>query len=197
MKKGLLIAVFGVLVALGGAYLIASATSEKAYVPASFSAARIKSALLAERIVTLSGESLAALDQISSYDRSGQKSEALILISVAVLKNKSIHEEAIKLSAELEHMARAVSEIKPSRARDLASEGVASEVALVSRLLGYNDYLRRVFELLQEKVQRPGLETDGRVQELISKINEEGKAINELNARATGALAEFDKVFAF
>ena len=92
-------------------------------------------------------------------------------------------------------MARALSSIKPERSRILATEAVSAEVALVSRLLSYNDYLLQLFETLRAKFSNPGLSSNGKVNDLIARINDETRAINELNGRSTNALASFDEVF--
>jgi hypothetical protein len=165
------------------------------FVPSEFSEARIKGAGLAEKIVELSNESLANLEAIAKYDEQGNTPEALTLLSKEVIKNRETHEEAIRLSAQLEKMARSLSEIKPARARVLATEAVSSEVALVSRLLSYNNFLLQLFEVLRDKFQNPRSDANGRVEELIAKINEEARAINDFNRRFNQSLAEFDKLF--
>lgn len=178
-----------------GGYFFLAYLDTRQYIPPEFSEARLKGAELAKKIVELSGDSLANLEQIAEYDKQGNAPEALILISKEVIKNRETHEGAIRLSSQLERMARTVSDIKPAKARILATEAVSSEVALVSRLISYNDYLRQLFEILRDKFQSRGANPDGKVKGLIDKINEEARAINEFNQRFNGALAEFDNIF--
>ena len=178
-----------------GTYSVIYLAAGGSYIPPEFSEARIKGAELAQSIVALSNESLGNLETIAAYDREGKKSEALILISKEVLKNRDAQQEAIKLSSQLERMARSIGDIEPSRARVVAAEAVSSEVALVSRLIAYNDYLLRLFEALRDKFQNPGAYTNGRVEELVAKINEEAQAINAFNDRFSQSLAEFDTLF--
>jgi len=165
------------------------------YIPSEFSQARIDGAELAKHIVELSNESLGNLATIADYDRLGKKSEALILISQEVVKTRDLQEEAIKLSSQLESMARTVEDIRPGKARVLAAEAISSEVALVSRLLSYNDLLLQLFEALRNKFQHPDEFTNGKVEGLVTRINEEATAINTFNDRFGQSLAEFDKLF--
>ena len=193
--KRRLIMLLAIPVAVLGIYFGVIAFNPRNYVPDVFSASRLKSAELAQSIVLTSSDLLKSIEIIGRYDQEGNKSQALILISNAVLKRSDFHQSAISLASELEKMARSVPDIRPSQARDFASEAVSSEVALVSQLLSYDDYLQQLFETLKGKVQHPDVYTDGAVQLLIDKINEGGKGINELNNHARASLASFDKIF--
>jgi len=167
----------------------------RSFIPPEFLEARLKGAELAKNIVRLSAPALQSLERIAEYDQQGNAPEALILISEEVIKNRQAHQEAIKLASQLEKMARTIDDIKPAQAKVLATEAVSSEVALVSRLLSYNDYLLQLFVVLQDKFQKH-INTDGRVRELVNKINEEALAINAFNSKFTNSLAEFDQIFA-
>jgi hypothetical protein len=193
--KRWVVGIIGAVIIGVGIYSVISLVMPKANIPAEFSEARINGAELAREIVALSNESLGNLETIAAYDRAGKKSEALILISQEVLKNRNIQQEAIKLSSQLERMARSINDINPTEARVLATEAVSSEVALVSRLLSYNDYLLRLFEALRNKFENPSTYTNGKVEQLVVKINEEAQAINTFNQRFTASLAQFDKLF--
>lgn len=164
-------------------------------IPVEFAEARLKGAAVAQTIVVFSGSALKSLETIAQYDKRGDTSEALILISRELIKNRDTHDAAIKLSVQLEKMARNISDIRPASARHLATEALSSEVALVSRLLTYNDYLNQLFEVLRAKFSNPYYRANGKVAELIDKINEEAKAINELDKKSNDAILEFDKIF--
>ena len=194
MKKRLLIVGAAIIIGFG-AYLLITLVLPEPYIPQEFSEARLKGAELATKIVDLANNSLESISTIAKYDREGNRPEALTLISKEVLKNRTIQEEAIRLSSQLERMARSLQEIKPNRAKILATEAVSSEIALVSRLLSYNDYLLQLFKTLEAKFQNPSASSNGRVQELINKINEEARAINSFNRKFNQSLAEFDKMF--
>ncbi len=195
MKTRLLIIATIALIGLGIYILVAAITPEK-FVPKEFSEARIKGAQLAVEIVALATQSLNSLQEIAGYDEQGNAPEALILISREVIKNKETSQRAINLSGQLEKMARLLEEIEPARARILATEAVSSEVALVSRLLNYNDLLRQLFETLRDKLEGKTANPDGKVRELVDRINKEAQAINDFDRRFNQSLAEFDKIFA-
>ena len=125
----------------------------------------------------------------------GNVTGALDLISIEINKNQEIRREAIKLSSQLEKMARAIGAIKPEGARILATEAVSSEVALVSRLIVYNDFFLQLFGTLETKFQGEEPNPTNRVQQLINNINDEAKAINQFNKRFSESLAEFHKFF--
>lgn len=166
------------------------------FLPGEFTDARIKGATVAQRIVELSRDTLSQLNQVSQYDQQRRTSEALIVISNAVLANRESQAEAIRLSSQLNAMAENLSRIKPDSARQIATEAVTAEVALASRLIYYNAYLAELFETLKVKLQRPkAYYLDGQVNDLINKINDEAQAINELNKKFNSAMAELDGIF--
>jgi hypothetical protein len=197
MKSKLLNVVLIAGLALAVGLLIKFIFFPSKVIPAEFSESRLRGAALAQKIVVLANASLNSLSEIADYDKQGNTSEALIAISRQLMKNRELHGEAIKLSSQLEKMARSLPEIKPARARLVATEAVTSEVTLVSRLISYNDYLAQLFEVLRAKFNDTAMaaNTNGRVEELIKKINDEAAAINDLDKRFNDALVEFDRLF--
>lgn len=184
----------GVFLALGIGLSVKFIFFPTKSVPSEFSEARLRGAALAQKIVVLAGASLQSLEEISVYDKQGNSPEALIAISRQLIKNRELQEHAVQLASQLEKMARYLPEIKPGKARLVASEAVSAEVALVSRLVSYNDFLRQLFEVLRGKFNNTLVNPDGQVQDLIKKINEEAEAINELDKKFGDALVEFDKI---
>lgn len=166
------------------------------YLPSEFSDARTKGAIVAQKIVELSRNTLSQLNEVSKYDQQRNSSEALIAISNALIANRENQVESVRLSSQLTAMAENLSRIQPERARQLATQAVTSEVALVSRLLYYNTYLNQLFEALKVKFEKPWVSyLDGQVQDLVTKINDEAQAVNELNKEFNAYMAEFDKIF--
>jgi DNA repair exonuclease SbcCD ATPase subunit len=166
------------------------------FLPGEFSDARIKGANVAQRIVELSRDTLSLLGKVSKYDEQRNTVEALIAISSAITTTRDSQTEAVRLSSQLAAMAENLPRIQPARARELATEAVTAEVALVSRLIYYNTYLNALFEALRVKFERPGVDyLDGQVSDLINKINDEAQAINELNKKFAAKMAEFDQIF--
>jgi len=166
------------------------------YLPSEFSDARIKGAIIAQKVVELSRDTLSRLNEVSKYDQQRNPPEALIAISNALIANRENQVESVRLSSQLTAMAENLSRIQPERARQLATQAVTAEVALVSRLLYYNTYLNQLFETLKVKFEKPGVSyLDGQVQDLITKINDEAQEINRLNKEFSSYMAEFDKIF--
>lgn len=175
-------------------YLLGYLLFPSAKVPEEFSEARQNGAAVAVRILELSGNTLAKLNEIAEQDKNYNFSEALLLISQQLIANRENNLEAVKLSSQLERMARFVPDVRPAGAREVATEGVSAGVALVSHLLSYNEYLKQLFEILKQKFEKPWVSTDGQVQFLIKKINEEVQAVNELNGRFVASMQNFDKI---
>lgn len=164
--------------------------------PSAFSDARIKGSEIAQRIVFLSRETLSSIQKVAEYDRKRNYSEALLAISNAIIANRENQAEAIRLSSQLTAMAENLPKITPGSAREIATQAVTTEVALVSRLIYYNTYLSQLFETLKVKFEKPWVAyLDGQVNDLVGKINDEAKAINELNKQFNSSMAEFDKIF--
>ena len=178
-----------------GSFAVVYVIVPKAAVPAQFLESRVRGAEIARAIVDQSNRTLTRLDEIAVYDREGNVAEALSAISQLVVDNRAAQEKVLALADELEEMARSIADIRPERARVFATEAVSSEVALVSHLLSYNDNLFVLFEALRAKFDNPSAKTNGRVRDLIGKINEEAQAINEFDGRFNDSLAEFDKLF--
>jgi len=191
--------IIGIFVLLGVAVFMSVrlVTFQVRSVPPEFLSARDRGALLASEIVDLSRQSLTRLAQIADLDQERKFNQALMLVSEELIEYQKSQDAAARLASQLEIMARLLPEIKPSRAREVAAEGVSAEVALVSRLVTYNDQLRDLFVVLQLKFNTRNTTgaLDGRVNELINKINEQAKAINQFNRRFNDAMAEFDSFF--
>jgi len=188
----LVLALIVLIVAFFGIQLL---ITSKKHIPGEFTEAKIRGAEISQKILVLSNNSLSGLEKISNLDKAKNYSEAVILISNELTRNREIRSEAIQLASQLEKMAGATSRISPAKARQTATEAMSYEVALVSRLISYNDYFNQLFSVLLEKFKLSTDGADGKVQELINKINDETRAINELNAKFNSTMAEFDKIY--
>jgi len=161
-------------------------------VPSDFLKARQQASLIAQEIVSLSNETTNNLNNISNLDKERKYKEALSIISQEIEHNRLAREKAVALSIQLETMTKNISGITPPDAGQKALEAVSSEVALISRLVNYNDYLVQLLEILQSKFSGQGGDSGGKVQELIQKINDEARAINDLNRKFNEAMDGFD-----
>lgn len=192
-KIGLAALIFGTVI--GGFFIIYILVAGIKYIPQDFIEAKARGAEIAQRIVELSDASLTGLTQIGDFDKAKNYPQAVILVSNELVQNRKIREEAIKLASQLEKMAANLPKIKPAKARQITSEAMGYEVALVSRLISYNDYFNQLFDVLIQKFKEVADETNNQTQELINKINDETQAINELNAKFNSTMADFDRIF--
>ncbi|MEK7611967.1 MAG: hypothetical protein AAB407_01335 [Patescibacteria group bacterium] len=191
IKVALVIVIVSVGIVFAATYLVASET----FMPPEFTSARIEGARLAGEIVALADSSLANLEAVYRYNANKDTQAALVVVSQEILKMKEMQTKAIGLSTELEKMARSLEQIKPNKAKILATEAVSSEIALVSHLISYNDYLSQLFHSLKNSIEAPHLGPGQNIEVLVAKINEETATINELDRRFNATLVEFDQVF--
>ncbi len=159
-------------------------------VPADFLKARQDASLIAQDIISLSGQSVGSLDEIANLDKERKYTEALVLVSQELERNRQAREKAIRLSAQLEIMAKNLGQIAPASAGQIALEAISSETALISRLISHNDYLTQLLEVLRQKFL--GKSDGDKIPELIVKINNEVQAINDLNKKFNDLMKEFD-----
>ena len=171
-------------------FILRFLSAEPRNIPSDFLIARQEASLIAQNIVSLSNESISRLNEISQFDKDRKYTEALLLISQELERNREAREKAIKLSAQLEIMARNLAKISPASAGQIALEAISSETALISRLITYNDYLTKLLEILRNKFLEK--QNGDQVPELISKINNEAKAINDLNQKFNEVMKKFD-----
>ena len=173
-------------------YLLAANSNVKK-VPDEFLKARQEASLIALDIISFSNQTANNISKISELDKEAKYEDALNLIAQEIDHNRQAREGAIKLSAQLEKMAKNISGIEPPEAAQIALQAVGSETALISRLISYNDYLIQLLEVLRQKFSEEK-NINGRIVELVGKINEESKIINDLDKNFNQLMAEFDKL---
>ncbi len=162
-------------------------------IPKEFLGARQEASLIAQDIVAISNQSTDNLAKIAAFDQERKYTEALLSVSQELDRNQQAREKAVKLSVQLEMMAKNLAQISPASAGQIALQAVSSETALISRLITYNDYLAQLLGVLQGKFL--GKSDGDKIPELISKINEEAQAINELDQKFNNLMKEFDSNF--
>lgn len=175
---------------LAGVFVARFFFVESRTVPMEFLEARGQASIIAQGIVDLSHQTAERLREVAGLDNEKKYTEALILVSEELERNREAREKAVRLAVELEVMIKELSSISPSSASQKALEALTSETALISRLITYNDYLNRLLEVLRGKFLDRG---DGNnIAELLGRINDEAKAINDLNKKFNDAMREFD-----
>jgi seryl-tRNA synthetase len=152
-------------------------------VPAEFLEANRQGVAIAEKIVTLSRQSSDRIATISALDKENKISEALDLVYQELQHNKEMREQAVILSAELQRMTETLPNIEPEQVRLQALQAINAEVSLMNRLIDYNDYLYQLLTILRDKFLYNIAPPRHKIDDLIEKINNEAKAINELNSQ--------------
>ncbi|MBI1839056.1 MAG: hypothetical protein HYR95_02060 [Candidatus Colwellbacteria bacterium] len=188
-----------VLVALVGYFSVRLLNIDfrKSFIPPEFLEARLRGSVIAESIVGLSKESMGNLAVISSEDEIGNYDSGLNLVLKEVDRNAKARNSALELSKELAIMAENLSGVQPETATKIALQAVIDESQIVQRLINYNAYVYQLLDVLQTRFSADNTkDTSVKVKELISKMNEEAAAINELNGKYKGLMAEFDKLTA-
>ena len=174
--------------------IIKMLTPDAKNTPKEFLETRQEASLIAKDIIDISSRTAENIKKISDLDKNKEYTEALNLISEELNNNRKARENAIKLSSQLEIMAKNVSQISPVTAGQIAIQAISSETALISRLITYNDYLIKLLEILQAKFLEKEKNANDKIADLIEKINEEARAINDLNNNFNRLMTEFDKI---
>lgn len=177
----------------GGYLAITLAGSFGGGAPRAFSEARMQGAIIAQSIVDASNQSAAGLQKINDLDRKGDFTQALNEVTTLVGKSQEIRDQAVKLSAELEKMTKALSAVESPAAREAALEAIGNHLSLITRLVNYSTYLGRLLEVLRNRFLGKFSDTE-RVADLINQINEEVKSVNSLNLEAREAIDRFDQL---
>lgn len=179
-----------------GALLIAGlflALSDVEPPPEDFISARSRGAAISKDIVSFYQRSLENLKTVSELDRSGRHYDGLKIVLQELSANSETRSKAQELAAELEKMTSVMPLIKSEAARAKAIEAVAAEVNLITHLITYNEYLYRLLETLRSKFSGETQLTA--IEELIARMNEEARTINELDNRFNVLINEFDSYY--
>ncbi len=170
--------------------------SPKPFVPKDFTDARGRGAVIAEEIVASSEASIANLSVISQADEKGNYEDGLNLVSKEIQDNETARAKAYNLSNQLEIMANNLNSIKPEDASRIGLEAVLNESQIVQRLLNYNADVRQLLDVLLSRFSNSGSVPNAKekVKELISSMNNEAKAVNDLNNKYKDLMSRFDKL---
>lgn len=151
-------------------------------IPDEFLTAYQNASVLAQEIVLISEETAKNLENVALLDKNKQYQKALEIISAQLKANDLAREKAIKLSYQLEKMAKTASAIEPLSLSQKVLQAIGFEAALISHLVNYNHYLVNLLELLKDKFINHK-DPNGKIEQLVRKINLEIKEINNLNKK--------------
>lgn len=184
--------------AIGTAVIIVLAGSFVAFrflgasqVPKEFRDARDEGGVISERIVENAKSVTESLNQVSSLEAQKQYGEEDAKINDLEKQNQAMKDDALALSKQMEIMLNIIPEIRSEKARDTAFQAVNSELAVITNLLSYGDFMERLFGVLRERtVKNRAAQIDGWLHE----INNEVQQINDYNAKARDAFTQFDSI---
>lgn len=195
MKTKVFAAFIVIIVAIGFGLLSLLLSGETYVLPDAFTEGREEGAMAASRISKNINASLKTLSEVAAYEKRGDIASAVFLIRNEINKTTERQQEARNLATAMEKMARAIPDIRPAIAQQIGLEAVSAQVANVSRLVSYNEYLAELFDVLNERMRGGQSATAEKVQDLVKRLNEENRSIAELNAQFNQSLARFDAIF--
>jgi hypothetical protein len=191
-RRTKIIAAFIIVIGVG--YGIAKfIQAEGNTVPSEFTAARTQGAIIAQTIVSSSNSSTATLAQINQYDQQGNYQDALASTKALIAESANLRAQAVDLSNQVSQMTQSLSGINSEAARQAALEAISSRLALINELITYSNDLDKLLAVLQSRFSGTP-EPNATVQNIVDQINTDVNAINNFNAQATQAMAQFDAI---
>jgi ATP-dependent 26S proteasome regulatory subunit len=187
--KRVILAVTVLVIVILAAYFVWSYVSTR--VPTNFANARHAAWGYAQIISDAVKETSQNLQQIQELEKQGKSIEALNLLVIEGQKNASAQNAAVKLSGELETMAKEIPNIKPQKAGEAALVAISSETALIYKLVSYNNYLANLLELLRQRLTDKFYNVE-QINSTIDLINLDIDSINSLNTKFVEYMKNFD-----
>ena len=187
--KRVILAVTVLIIVILAAYFVWSYVSTR--VPTNFANARHAAWDYAQIISDAVKETPQNLQQIQELEKQGKSIEALNLLVIEGQKNASAQNAAVKLSGELETMAKEIPNIKPQKAGEAALVAISSETALIYKLVSYNNYLANLLELLRQRLTNKFYNVE-QINSTIDLINLDIDSINSLNTKFVEYMKNFD-----
>lgn len=186
-----IIAAFVIILAMG--YGLALFWQWQNKVPASFTAARLQGAIIAQTIVNNSNQSTVALDAINKYDQEGDYTDALASTTALINQSAGLRDEAVQLSAQVTQMTNDLPSIKSAEAQQAALQSITVRLAVINELITYSNDLDHLLAVLRSRFSgTPQPNTE--VASIVTQINADVNLINTFNAQAGQAMDKFDSI---
>jgi hypothetical protein len=190
-RRTKIIAAFIILVAVG--YGLVLFWQSQNGVPASFTAARIQGAIIAQTIVNDSNQSTDELNAINKYDQEGDYTDALASTTALINQSAGLRNEAVQLAAQVQQMSTDIPNIKSSDAQQAAVQSMTNRLAVINELITYSNDLDHLLAVLQSRFSgTPQPNTE--VANIVSQINADVNMINNFNTNAGQAMDKFDSI---
>lgn len=163
-------------------------------VPEEFKLSRKDAAEASEEISKILNDSVKNLALIARYEREENIIDARDLVQEEINKSDARNQAALNLATTVQKMTQAAVKIDSEAAKQKVVEASSFQITAITHILSYNSLLEKLLIEIDSRFET-GLETSQlRIQELLTKLNEEARIINELNEGFTKALKEFDSI---
>ncbi len=163
--------------------------------PKQFLEARIQAVGASNNLAQLVNNSVNNLTKVGEYERTGDDTKALDLIGFEATQKQEKQNAAVLFATYLNQMAKSVPDINSEIARADALSAITSGVAMVSRIISYNENLDKLFTALQQKILKGSAIAGTEIATLTTNLNSDAQAINTLSQDFNAALTQFDKEF--
>ncbi|TSA44285.1 hypothetical protein D4R51_04165 [bacterium] len=180
----LIIIVVGLLV-----YFLSSFQNK--VVPADFTAARQKAAVVSQDIVNLTVETGKKIALANQAETDGDFNQLLNLIDDAKNSNTSAYQKALDLSRNIQQMAESLNNVS-SQQQQLGYEAIALELSLVSEFISYTDNLNGFLNVLTRSVLNGGSRNQKEVSDALRAVNQKAELINIINKNFINKMTAFD-----
>ncbi|MEK7651237.1 MAG: hypothetical protein AAB377_01775 [Patescibacteria group bacterium] len=188
--KKIILAVGAILIVAGLlAYLLSSL--EGVVIPADFTAARQKAAIVSQDIVNITNETGKSIELANRAESEGDLQRILGLIEEAKKSNTLAYQKAFELSQSIQQMAESLKGVQ-SVSQQIGFEAVAMELSLVSEFISYTGTLNDFLNNLAKSVSN-GTANGGTIGDNLRDINNRVVLINALNRNFADKMAAFDR----
>jgi hypothetical protein len=190
-RRTKIIAAFIIIVAVG--YGLVLFWQWQNGVPASFTAARVQGAIIAQTIVNDSNQSTDELNAINKYDQEGDYTDALASTTALINQSAGLRNEAVQLAAQVQQMSTDIPYIKSTDAQQAAVQSMTNRLAVINELITYSNDLDHLLAVLQSRFSgTPQPNTE--VANIVAQINADVNMINNFNTQAGQAMDKFDSI---
>ncbi len=170
-------------------------TSGRPYVPPEFLKARAAGGDSAQKIISISQNSVVNLQSIQKDESGGEYTAGLNLVLEEINQNNIARANAVELSKQLGIMATDLSSVKPEAAARIGLQAILSESQIVEGLISYNNYTYQLLDLLRTRLERGAWSISPKqINSVISDMNSQANSINDLNSKYQGLMAQFDSL---
>jgi hypothetical protein len=188
--------IFGGIAAALIAAIIASVTifDRPEEIPQEFLEARASGAEIAKSINSFADSVVADLQSISRKNEDGDYTAALDLTIEEIKKAREAKDRSLDLLGELQKMVPSIEKMRTDEAQQLAMQAVSTEVALVGKLIEYNDDLNKLLNNMRLKFVSYDPAIYNEQTDAITKtMNEKALQINEMSRKYQALMSEFDE----